>query len=162
MNGQDNNTAGDPFAEILRAWGAMASAVLSPGSTPESLLGSAGARGSGPRAQLAAILAKAQLVSSAALWRSWERAAQSWADYGRATFDAANVGAALPAAPLEGEALASAVDEARTHLRRVAEIALDEARLLEAHLSVLDEELRATLGEPEGEPAPRRNVRAKP
>lgn len=105
--------------------------------------------------QLAALLAQAQWLCTAALMRLVQRGAVAWAEVGRT---AAQPGAGEPAS-------AQAVDAARLHLRRLREMALDEARALDSQLLALDEALRALAEVPPAaaEPnPPRRRARAKP
>ena len=129
----------DPFSDAMRAWSAIATGL--PGAANPGLT------------PLDALLMQAHWVSSAALARSGQRGSQSWLDYGK-------VVATQPELPRR-------VDAARAHLRRLAEIAADEARQAEAQLRGLDEQLRA-LVEPApttGEVAPAepvRYARAKP
>ncbi len=127
-------------------------------------------------APLQTALLQAQAAATAALLRGLQRGAQSWADYGQATAAAAAPAAAPavpPAASSQPHADACAahttlslqVDAARAHVRRLAEIAADEARLLAVQLHALDEQLRALLSEPVPPDAsaapPRRYARAK-
>ena len=129
----------DPFADAMRAWSAIATGL--PGAANPGLT------------PLDALLVQAHWVSSAALARSGQRGSQSWLDYAKAV-------ATQPELPHR-------VDAARAHLRRLAEIAADEARQTEAQLRGLDEQLRG-LVEPApttGEVAPAepvRYARAKP
>ena len=132
-------TPADPFSDALRAWSAIATAA--PGSAGPALT------------PLDALVMQAHWVSSAALARSGQRGSQSWLDYSKAV-------ATQPELPHR-------VDAARAHLRRLAEIAADEARQTELQLRGLDEQLRA-LSEPVPATAdlapadPVRYARAKP
>lgn len=108
-------TPADPFSDALRAWSAIATGL--PGAANPGLT------------PLDALLAQAHWLSAAALARSGQRGSQSWLDYGKAV-------ATQPE-------LAQRVDAARAHLRRLAEIAADEARQTELQLRGLDEQLRA-------------------
>ena len=108
----------------MRAWSAIATAA--PGSAGPALT------------PLDALVAQAHWVSSAALARSAQRGGQSWIDYGKAV-------------AMQAE-MPHRVDAARAHLRRLAEIAADEARQTETQLRGLDEQLRALV--PPQEPAP--------
>ena len=126
----------------MRAWSAIATGL--PGAANPGLT------------PLDALLVQAHWVSSAALARSGQRGSQSWLDYAKAV-------ATQPELPYR-------VDAARAHLRRLAEIAADEARQAEQQLRGLDEQLRALVPplEPvattgEGAPTePVRYARAKP
>ncbi len=114
-------TPADPFSDALRAWSAITTAL--PGAAPSGLT------------PLDALLAQAHWHSSAALARSGQRGSQSWLDYGKAV-------ATQPE-------LTYRVDAARAHLRRLAEIAADEARQAEQQLRGLDAQLRGLI-----EPSP--------
>ncbi len=74
---------------------------------------------------------QAHWVSSASLLRAGQRAAQSWLQY-------------TQEAPADAGA-ERRVEAARAHLRRLAEIAADEARSVEQQLRGLDEQARATV-----------------
>ena len=130
-------TPADPFSDALRAWSAIATAL--PGSANPGLT------------PLDALLAQAHWLSSAALARSAQRGSQSWLDYGKAV-------ATQPELPHR-------IDAARAHLRRLAEIAADEARQTETQLGGLDEQLRALIEPAAADAAPAdpvRYARAKP
>lgn len=141
MNQQAGSFPNDPYGEMLRAWTAMASVALPRADATDPFLG---------------LFAQAHLASAAAGMRCWSRWAQSWAEYRQAAMPAA-----APRAD-DGEALGRAVDEARAHLRRLGEIALDEARLLDTQMQALSEQLRTVVEDPAAPGAPRRRARAKP
>lgn len=127
----------DPIADTLRVWSTLASAW------PGASAGPAGAP-----TPLDALLMQAQWLGSASLLRSGQRAAQSWLQF-------------TQAAPADAP-LAQRVDEARAHLRRLSEIAADEARTIEQQLRGLDEQARGLVAPAEPEPAPVRRAQAKP
>lgn len=115
----------DPFSDAMRAWSTLTSAL--PGAT------------GAPASPIDAVLMQAHWVSSASLLRAGQRAAQSWL---QCTQEA-------PA----GAGAEQRVEAARAHLRRLAEIAADEARTVEQQLLGLGEQARATVA-PAPEPAP--------
>ena len=129
----------DLLSDALRAWSALASALPGASSTAAA------------PAPLDALLMQAHWASSAALTRSGQRGAQSWLDYTQAV-------AAQPE-------LAQRVDAARAHLRRLAEIAADEARQTQAQMLAFDAQASA-LVQPlqplQPSPEPQRRARAKP
>jgi hypothetical protein len=160
MNQQAGAFANDPYGELWRAWAAMASGALPRGDATDPFLGSRDVRGPGADGGLMAVLTQAHFASAAAFMRCWNRSAQSWAEYRQAA-----AGAVAPSAPpsgSDGEALGRLVDEARAHVRRLGEIALDEARLLDVQMQVLSEQLRAVVEDPASSGAPRRRARTKP
>jgi hypothetical protein len=116
-----SNTSNDPLGGLFQSFSAMA------GSLP----GMAG--GSGP-APLVALLVQAHVASSASLLRAGQRGSESWLQY---------LKEAGAEAPLEAR-----VDAARGHLRRLAEIAADEARQVAHQLQGLDEQLRDLVADP--------------
>ena len=130
----------DPFSEALRAWSALATALPGTGA------------GTPAPSPLDALLMQAHWASSASLTRSGQRGAQSWLDYAQAA-------AAQPE-------LAQQVDAARAHLRRLAEIAADEARQTQAQMLAFDAQACALLEplqpNPEPSPEPQRRAKAKP
>jgi hypothetical protein len=79
------------------------------------------------------LLVQAHVASSASLLRAGQRGSESWLQYLK---EAGNE------APLELR-----VDAARGHLRRLAEIAADEARQVAQQLLVLDEQLRGLVAD---------------
>lgn len=125
-------SSNDPFTDALGAFSTLAGGLArAPGL------------GTSP---LDALMMQAHLASSATLLRSGQRAAQSWLDYSKEA-----AGAALPVQ----------VDAARAHLRRLAEIAADEARQIEQQLRGLDERARELVApaEPEAEPVRRAEIK---
>jgi len=112
-----SGTNPDPFADAMRAWSTLSAAL--PGAT--------GAAAS----PLDAVLAQAHWVSSASLLRAGQRAAQSWLQY-------------TQEAPA-GASAEQRVEAARAHLRRLAEIAADEARGVEQQLRRVGEQARAAV-----------------
>lgn len=124
----------DLFADALRTWSVMAAGLP---------------RGQGlAPSPLDPLLIQAHLAGSAALLRSGQRAAQSWLEYTTAA-------AASPD-------LSVRVDAARAHLRHLAEIAADEARLVEQQMRALDEQARGLIAPAESADAPVRRAQAKP
>lgn len=96
---------------------------------------------------LEALLVQAHVASSASLVRAGQRGGESWLQYARTPADAP---------------LAERVDAARGHLRRLAEIAADEARQVAQQLAALDEQARALVDGGATSDAPVRHARAKP
>jgi hypothetical protein len=105
-------------------------------------LGSAGAG-----SPLDALLVQAHVASSASLLRAGQRGSESWMEFVRTPADAP---------------LAERVDAARGHLRRLGEIAADEARQLAQQLAALDEQARALVDAGATADEPARRARAKP
>ena len=130
MNTQQSPGLDDPIAALMRGFSLMTTAFQS----------QAGAFAGPATTPVNAVLLQAQAVASATVLRGLQRGAQSWADYGQAS-------AAAPAGMDAAHALSHSVDLARAHLRRLTEIAADEARLLETQLRGLDEQLRAAVTE---------------
>lgn len=126
----------DPFADAMRAFAALGAA----------LPGAAGAAAGAPT-QLDTLLMQAHWVGSAALLRAGQRASQSWLQF-------------TQEAPA-GASAEQRVDAARAHLRRLAEIAADEARAAEQQLRGIDEQARATVAPPPDEAPPKRRAGAK-
>lgn len=127
----------DPFGDAMRGWSALVSA----------LPGAAGAAGASP-SSLDTVLMQAHWVSSSSLLRAGQRAAQSWLQY-------------TQEAPA-GAGAEQRVEAARAHLRRLAEIASDEARSVEQQLRGLDEQARATVAPATAEASPVRRAHPKP
>lgn len=154
MNTSHGPDVNDPLTALMRGFSFMASALQPP----------AGAAGMSPPmlgpSPVHTVLMQAQTAAGAAVMRGLQRGAQSWVDYGKAL----SLRPAGEAATDEAQQLASSVDEARAHLRRLTEIAADEARLLETQLRGLDEQLRTIMQDPAPvePPAHRRYARAKP
>lgn len=144
----------DPLTSMMRGWTALAGALGWPGTGAEAWLGGARALAASA-APVNGVLLQAQGAASAAMLRGAQRGAESWATYLTAT-------QALDSAT-EGAAPWRRVDEARAHLRRLAEIAHDEARVLESQLRALDEQLRQATAPPASatDGPPRRYARAK-
>lgn len=148
----------DPYGELFRAWASIAMEALAQGRAAGLSPARREDRGTGTPRQLIELVAQAHLASSSAFMRCWNRALQSWTEYGRA---AAGAASAFPEG-LDDAALAKLVDEARAHVRRLGEIALDEARLFNAQMEALGEHLRACAEDPPAQGSPRRRARAKP
>jgi hypothetical protein len=127
----------DPFADAMRVWSTLASS-----------LPTAGGLGGATPSPLDAVLMQAHWLSSASLVRAGQRAAQSWL---QCTQEA-------PA----GASAEQRVEAARAHLRRLAEIAADEARGVEQQLRGLDEQVRATVAPQAAEARPVRRAHPKP
>jgi hypothetical protein len=160
MNQQAGSFSNDPFGELWRAWAAMASGGRPRDDPTDPFLGSRDVQGPGANGPLIVVLAQAHFAAAAAFMRYSNRSAQSWAEYVQAA-----AGAAAPSvrpSGSDGEALGTLVDEARAHVRRLGEIALDEARLLDVQMQVLSEQLRTVVEDPASSGAPRRHVRTKP
>jgi|OpeIllAssembly_1097287.scaffolds.fasta_scaffold377095_1 hypothetical protein len=124
----------NPFADAMRTW-FITAAGLPPGQSVAP-------------SPLDPLLIEAHLGASAALLRSGQRAARSWLEYSLAASATAE--------------LAARVDAARAHLRRLAEIAADEAHLVEQQMRVLDERVRGLAAPAGSEDAPVRRAQAKP
>jgi hypothetical protein len=112
--------AANPLADAMRAWQALLA------SWPGMGTAAGAATGAAPAAPLEALLMQAQWLCSGSLLRSGQRAAQSWLQY-------------TQAAPADAP-LAVRVDAARAHLRRLSEIAIDEARSVNQQLMALDDQ----------------------
>ena len=150
MNTPHGPDLDDPLASLMRGFSFMA-AALQPQAGGAGMPLPMTMPGPSP---VHTVLLQAQAAAGAAVMRGLQRGAQSWADYGKTT-------AAGAADADETHRLARTVDEARAHLRRLAEIAADEARLLESQLRGLDEQLRAAYEETDPAAQPRRRARAK-
>ena len=124
----------NPFADAMRSW-FITAAGLPPGQ-------------SAAPSPLDPLLIEAHLAGSAALLRSGQRAARSWLEYTLAASATAE--------------LAARVDAARAHLRRLGEIAADEARAVEQQMRAFDERARALVAPAETDAAPVRRAQAKP
>ncbi|GEM_PF-5967921 len=141
----------DPLGDLMRSWAGMAM------PSPEALAPFAAAAGAAPGAGHSAgnVLAQAHWLASGVSMRVWTRAAQSLVQYQQES------GAAERPADAAGPARQH--DAARAHLRRLGEIALEEARSLDAQLQGLSEQLRASMEDPAApKPHRRRYARAKP
>jgi len=106
-----------------------------------------GAAGGGTLTPVDGLLVQAHLASSASLVRAGQRGSESWLQYARTAADAP---------------LAERVDAARAHLRRLGEIAADEARQLAHQLAALDEQARGLVDAAAADDEPVRRARAKP
>ena len=152
-------TWADPYGDLFRAWASVASEMLAISGPRAPAPARGDQRGAGSHRQVIELVAQAHLASSSAFLRCCDRAARSWGEYGQAA-----AASASPAALSDGVdvgALAKLVDEARAHVRRLGEIALDESRLLSAQMEALGERLRAMVDDPAPQRAPRRYARAK-
>ena len=139
MKTQEHALPNDPLGELMRSWAAAA--------------GGAGLPGAGNPCGQA--ITQAHLVAAAASMRLWTRGAQSLAQYQQES------GAA--GGPADADQVARQADAARAHLRRLSEIALEEAHSLAATLQGLSEQLRASMETlTETDLPPRRYARAKP
>jgi hypothetical protein len=152
VSGPKADARADPLADAMRSWSALLASAW-----PGSGLGNATGGAAPAPTALEALLMQAQWLGSAALLRSGQRAAQSWLQY-------------TQAAPADA-ALDVRVDAARAHLRRLAEIAADEARGVGQQLLALDEQACGLIDPSRrapapaagsGEPAPVRRAHAKP
>ena len=155
MNEQVGSSWIGLYAEWLRAWAALAGGVPGDAVTKQTL-GRPG--GLGAAGQVTAVLAQANFATATALMRSWARAMESWVKYGQAGAR----GLAPLASGKDGEDLAKLVDEAREHLRRLGESAVEEAGELNKQLQALAEQLRNIVeDEPSSAAPPRRLARTK-
>ena len=144
MKTQEDSLQNDPLSDMMRSWAAAA--------------GGAGLPGAGnPCGQaITQSMTQAHLVAAATSMRVWTRGAQSLAQYQQ---DSGAVGGAADA-----DQVARQADAARAHLRRLGEVALEEAHSLAATLQGLSEQLRASMETPAtaADLPPRRYARAKP
>lgn len=144
MKTQEHSLPNDPLGELMRTWAAAA--------------GGAGLPGAGhPRGQaIIQSITQAHAVAAGASMRVWARGAQSLAQYQQ---DSGVVDGVADA-----DQVARQADAARAHLRRLGEIALEEAHTLDAILQGLAEQLRASMETPAtgADLPPRRYARAKP
>ena len=140
MKTQEDSAPNDPLGDMMRNWAAAA--------------GGAGLPGAGQPCGQA--ITQAHLVAAGTSMRVLARSAQSLALYQQES------GAAGGAA--ETGQVARQSDAARAHLRRLGEIALEEAHSLAATLQGLAEQLRASMETPTTgtDLPPRRYARAKP
>ena len=152
MNPPQESVPTDPLGDMLRSWASMACAAV-----PQPQAPGAGAAGPGSSSASGNTLAQAHLVAVAASWRVWTRSAQSLSAYQQEC-------SAASAAAAPDALTARHADAARAHLRRLGEIAREEALALEAQLQGLGEQLRAQVADPAdpAQPQPRRYTRAKP
>lgn len=139
-------TSPDFLADATRLFTQMGGSFLRPGA-----IGSTGAAD--------AVLLQAHLAATGSLARAGQRGSESWLNYGREAAAKDDAGIRL--------------DAARAHLRRLAEIAAEEAQLLARQLQALDEQLcraaeaaaapaAAPAAAAGGEDDPVRRARAKP
>jgi len=154
MNPHEGPLPNDPLGDMMRTWAGMASAAM---PRPEARAPFAAAAGAAPGAAHPAsnVLAQAHWLATGVSMRVWTRAAQSLVRYQQESGTAD--------APAAAEGPARQADAARAHLRRLGEIALEEARSLDAQLQSLGEQLRASMEDPAAaKPPQRRYARAKP
>ena len=144
MKTQENALPNDPLSDLMRSWAAAT--------------GGAGLPGAGnPQAQfITQAMTQAHGVAAAASMRVWTRGAQSLAQCQQES--------AAAGGPEDAHQVARQADAARAHLRRLGEIALEEAQSLAATLQGLAEQLRASMETPAtgADLPPRRYARAKP
>ena len=156
MKTQEDSLQNDLLGDMLRSWAAAA--------------GFAGLHGAGhPGGQaitqaitqsitqsITQAITQAHGVAAGTSMRVWTRGAQSLAQYQQES--AAAGGAA------DADQVARQADAARAHLRRLGEIALEEAHTLDTILQGLAEQLRASMETPAtgADLPPRRYARAKP
>ena len=144
MKTQDNFPPNDPLGDMMRSWAAAA--------------GGAGLPGAGNPCDQAVTqsMTQAHTLAAAASMRVWTRGAQSLAQYQQES--------AAAGGPEDADQFARQADAARAHLRRLGEIALEEAQSLAATLQGLAEQLRASMATPvtTTDLPPRRYARAKP
>ena len=144
MKTQEDSLPNDPLGDWMRSWAAAA--------------GGAGLPGAGhPRGQvITQSITQAHAVAASASMRVCTRGAQSLAQYQQ---DSGAVGGAADA-----DQVARQADAARAHLRRLGEIALEEAHALTTTLQGLAEQLHASMETPAtgADLPPRRYARAKP
>lgn len=144
MNPPEGSPTNDPLVDMMRSWVAMASAVM---PRPEALAPLAAAAGVSPGVSQGggSVLAQAHLVAASASMRAWTRSAQSLAQYQQ---DSSAAGAASVAGAAGAEQAGRQTDAARAHLRRLGEIAIEEAHALDTQLQGLGEQLRAAMEDP--------------
>lgn len=143
MKTQEDSLQNDPLSDMMRSWAAAVGGVGLPGA------GNAGGQ------VITQSVTQAHGVAAATSMRVWTRGAQSLAQYQQES--AAAGGAA------DADQLARQADAARAHLRRLGEIALEEAHSLAATLQNMAEQLRASMETPAtgADLPPRRYARAK-
>lgn len=160
MNPHDDTSPVDPLGEMLRAWSGMVSTAMLCPEVLNQVLGAGGAHGPDPANRVNEVLMQAHFAALAALVRVWSRSAQSltqtwpvgvWVQTGSAT-QAADA----------GRALGRLVDDARAHLRRLSEVALDESLTFGSQMQALGEQLRTVVEYPINTATPRRYARTKP
>lgn len=140
MKTQEDSLPNDPLGDMLRSWAAAAGGTGLPGAGQ-------------PYGQaITQAITQAHLVAAGTSMRVLARSAQSLALYQQES------GAA------DADQVARQADAARAHLRRLGEIALEEAHSLAATLQGLAEQLRASMETPATgtDLPPRRYARAKP
>ena len=144
MKTQEDSLQNDPLGDMMRSWAAAAGGAGLPGA------GNPGGQA------IAQAITQAHVVAAGTSMRVWTRGAQSLAQYQQ---DSAAAGG-----PADADQVARQADAARAHLRRLGEIALEEAHSLDATLQGLAEQLRASMETPATgtDLPPRRYARAKP
>ena len=148
MKTQEDSLQNDPLGELMRTWAAAAGGAGLPGAGHP--------RGQAITQAITQSITQAHAVAAGASMRVWTRGAQSLAQYQQ---DSGAVGGAADA-----DQVARQADAARAHLRRLGEIALEEAHTLDAILQGLAEQLRSSMETPAtgADLPPRRYARAKP
>ena len=144
MKTQEHSLPNDPLGDMMRSWAAAAGGAGLPGA------------GNSCGQAITQSMTQAHLAAAATSMRVWTRGAQSLAQYQQ---DSGAVGGAADA-----DQVARQADAARAHLRRLGEIALEEAHSLTTTLQGLAEQLRASTETPAtgADLPPRRYARAKP
>ncbi len=154
--------AGDPILEFIRAmqdaWGSAFAAMrsqagqASPSPTPP---GAGWLRGdpAGSTAVLSQAMGQACLIAAGSTLAYWRGLAEVYARHQASLMRVASSGVLEPAtgAPSETWLLA---DELRAFFREVGEVALAEARRLQAELERVGEEVANALAEPQDRSAP--------
>ena len=140
MKTQEDSLQTDPLGDMMRSWVAAA--------------GGAGLPGAGNACSQS--ITQAHVVAAGTSMRVWTRGAQSLAQYQQES--------AAAGGPADADQVARQADAARAHLRRLGEIALEEAHALSITLQGLAEQLRASMETPAtgADLPPRRYARAKP
>ena len=143
MKTQEDSLPNDPLGDMMRSWAAAAAGAGLPGA------------GNPCGQAIPQSMTQAHVVSAGASMRVWTRGAQSLAQCQQES--------AAAGGPADTDQVARQADAARAHLRRLGEIALEEAHALAATLQALSEQLRASMETPtETALPPRRYARAKP
>ena len=144
MKTQEHSLPNDPLGDMMRSWAAAAGGAGLPGA------------GNSCGQAITQSMTQAHGVAAGASMRVWTRGAQSLAQYQQESVAAGG--------PPDADQVARQADAARAHLRRLGEIALEEAQSLAATLQGLAEQLRASMATPatRTDLPPRRYARAKP
>lgn len=160
MNYQAGSDWGGLLEPWLRAFAALTSSRAPGDAAVHQQPEAHDLHGLGTGGHLLAVLAQANLALAAALMRFGGRSIQSWAEYQAAT---GGMRSLVSTSGMDREALATLVDQARAHLRRVGESAVEEARVLDLQMQAIAEQLRAIVeDQPSSSDTPHRYARTKP